>query len=225
VISIVGRSGSGKSTLLRCLNLLERPSSGELEIEGRRVFLNGAALPRKELIILRRRLGMVFQGLNLFPHLTAIENVALPLIRGGKFRDREAIDQSLKFLGMVGLADRALDLPETLSGGQQQRVAIARALALRPVALLFDEPTSALDPESTAEVLDVMRMLTHEGMTMVLVTHELGFAREASDRLCFMDDGRIIESGTPYEVVFRPREARTRAFMAQYVKREQVRED
>jgi ABC-type polar amino acid transport system ATPase subunit len=220
VISVIGKSGSGKSTLLRCLNLLEHPTSGTIEIGGQCVYTDGKPLSGRALVALRRRIGMVFQSLCLFPHLSAAENVALPLIRGLGLGDAEAIQRSLEFLGRVGLADRALDLPRSLSGGQQQRVAIARALALRPLALLFDEPTSALDPESTAEVLAVMRELSDDGMTMVVVTHELGFAQDVSERVAFIDDGAVAEIGSPAEVLRNPRQERTRAFVAQYLGRQ-----
>lgn len=217
VVSIVGKSGSGKSTLLRCLNLLERPTAGDIRIGEQPLVADGSVLLRgSSLVKLRRRLGMVFQHLYLFPHLTAAENIALPLVRGTGVDERTAVETAMYFLARVGLEDRALDLPDNLSGGQQQRVAIARALALRPIALLFDEPTSALDPESTAEVLTVMRELRDEGMTMVIVTHELAFAREASDRIGFMDAGRFIEIGTPDQVLRTPVQARTREFVDQY---------
>jgi len=219
VVSVIGRSGSGKSTLLRCLNLLEQPSGGTIEVGGERVYGYGRALRGRELVALRRRIGMVFQSLCLFPHLSAVENVALPLIRGLGLGQDEAIRRSLGFLGRVGLADRALELPRRLSGGQQQRVAIARALALRPVALLFDEPTSALDPESTAEVLAVMRELRDEGMTMIVVTHELGFAADASDRVGFIADGAFLEIGPPGDILQNPRHDRTREFVSQYLRR------
>lgn len=201
VLSIVGKSGSGKSTLLRCLNLLERPDAGAIHLQGDGVFGADGGLHGRDLVVLRRRLGMVFQSLHLFPHLTAIENVALPLVRGAGLEERAALRRAAWFLGRVGLGDRALDRPEQLSGGQQQRVAIARALALRPVALLFDEPTSALDPESTGEVLAVMRELRDEGMTMIIVTHELAFAREASDRVALMHDGRFTDVGPAARVL------------------------
>jgi ABC-type polar amino acid transport system ATPase subunit len=219
VISVIGRSGSGKSTLLRCVNLLEHPTSGTIEVGGERVYHDGRAASGKALVALRRRVGMVFQSLCLFPHLSAAENVALPLIRGLAVPEEEAIRRSLDFLGRVGLADRALDLPRNLSGGQQQRVAIARALALRPLALLFDEPTSALDPESTADVLAVMRELSDEGMTMVVVTHELGFARDVSQRVAFIEGGALVEIGRPADVLENPAHERTRAFVSQYLSR------
>jgi ABC-type polar amino acid transport system ATPase subunit len=219
VVSVIGKSGSGKSTLLRCLNLLEQPTGGAIEVGGEHVYGAGRALRGRELVALRRRIGMVFQSLCLFPHLSAVENVAMPLIRGLGVGHEEAVRRSVEFLGRVGLADRALELPRRLSGGQQQRVAIARALALRPVALLFDEPTSALDPESTAEVLAVMRELRDEGMTMIVVTHELGFAGEASDRIGFIDDGAFLEIGPPDGILENPRHERTREFVSRYRRR------
>jgi ABC-type polar amino acid transport system ATPase subunit len=219
VVSVIGKSGSGKSTLLRCLNLLEQPSGGTIEIGGEQVYGDGRVLRGRELVALRRRIGMVFQSLCLFPHLSAVENVALPLIRGLGLTGEEAVRRSVEFLGRVGLADRALEFPRRLSGGQQQRVAIARALALRPLALLFDEPTSALDPESTAEVLAVMRELGAEGMTMVVVTHELGFAQEVSDRVGLIDSGAFLEIGPPGDILRNPRHQRTREFLAQFLGR------
>jgi ABC-type polar amino acid transport system ATPase subunit len=213
VVSVLGRSGGGKSTLLRCLNLLEVPTLGTIEVEGRAIFKDRQLARGGALVQLRRRVGMVFQAFNLFPHLTAVENVVLPLIHGQRMDEANAVRTALKFLDRVGLAEKALELPERLSGGQQQRVAIARALALRPLALLFDEPTSALDPESTGEVLKVMRELSQEGMTMVVVTHEIGFARDVSDVVLFIDDGLIVEQGPPGVVLRAPRQPRTREFL------------
>jgi ABC-type polar amino acid transport system ATPase subunit len=213
VISVLGRSGGGKSTLLRCLNLLEVPSSGSIEIDGTPIFHDRQLARGHSLVQLRRRVGMVFQSFNLFPHLTAVENVVLPLVHGQRMGEIEAVRTALRYLGRAGLAQKALELPERLSGGQQQRVAIARALALRPLALLFDEPTSALDPESTNAVLEVMRELSQEGMTMVVVTHEIGFAREVSDQVLFIDDGVIVEQGPPQVVLQAPRQLRTREFL------------
>jgi ABC-type polar amino acid transport system ATPase subunit len=218
VVSVVGRSGSGKSTLLRCLNLLELPTSGTIDVAGQRVFGPGVTPSGRRLVDLRRRIGMVFQSLCLFPHLSAVENVALPLVRGLGLPPGESVQRSMDLLNRVGLGNRALDLPRSLSGGQQQRVAIARALALRPVALLFDEPTSALDPESTAEVLAVMQELSEDGMTMVVVTHELAFASDVSDRVVFIDDGVVIEAGPPAEVLRNPQHQRTRAFTSLYLR-------
>jgi ABC-type polar amino acid transport system ATPase subunit len=216
VVSILGRSGVGKSTLLRCMNLLERPDRGRIELQGQCVFDDGPKVNRHQLVDVRRRMGMVFQQLHVFPHLTAAENVALPLVHGAGVDERDAVARAVALLDRVGLADKALEIPERLSGGQQQRVAIARALALRPAALLFDEPTSALDPESTREVLAVMRELCHDGMTMVVVTHELAFAREASDTVVFMDEGLVAESGEPAQVIDAPEHPRAKAFMAGY---------
>ncbi|MEU7829539.1 amino acid ABC transporter ATP-binding protein [Nonomuraea sp. NPDC049129] len=213
VMSVLGRSGGGKSTVLRCVNLLERPTSGTIEIEGETIFADGAAVRGQNLVRLRRRVGMVFQNFQVFPHLTAAENVVLPLVHGAEVPEPEAVDQALRMLHRVGLADKALRTPDTMSGGEQQRVAIARALALNPVALLFDEPTSALDPESTREVLGVIKELAADGMTMVVVTHELGFARDVADRVAFFDDGVIVEEGDAQEVIGNPRHPRTRAFI------------
>jgi ABC-type polar amino acid transport system ATPase subunit len=213
VVSVLGRSGGGKSTLLRCLNLLEVPTLGSIEVDGTAIFRDRQLARGTGLVRLRRQVGMVFQAFNVFPHLTAVENVVLPLIHGQKVREAEAVRTALEFLDRVGLADKALEMPDRLSGGQQQRVAIARALALRPLVLLFDEPTSALDPQSTAEVLEVMRELSREGMTMVVVTHEIGFARDVSDTVLFIDQGVIVEQGTPAAVLRAPRQARTREFL------------
>jgi ABC-type polar amino acid transport system ATPase subunit len=214
VVSILGRSGGGKSTLLRCINLLERPTSGRIDVAGYRAFDDGVRVRRQELVALRRKVGMVFQSFHVFPHLSAAENVVLPLVHGAGVDERAAVRRAVETLALVGLSHKALAAPETMSGGEQQRVAIARALALRPEALLFDEPTSALDPESTREVLDVIRKLSGEGMTMVVVTHELAFAREVSDTVVFVDKGLIVEQGKPRQVIDAPRQARTRAFMA-----------
>jgi polar amino acid transport system ATP-binding protein len=214
VVSILGRSGGGKSTLLRCINLLERPTSGRIDVAGHRVFDDGVRVRRQELVMLRRKVGMVFQSFHVFPHLSAAENVVLPLVHGAGVDEREAVTRALEMLALVGLSHKALASPETMSGGEQQRVAIARALALKPEALLFDEPTSALDPESTREVLDVIRKLSGEGMTMVVVTHELAFAREVSDTVVFVDNGVIVERGSPRQMIDAPVQPRTRAFMA-----------
>lgn len=213
VVSVLGRSGGGKSTLLRCLNLLEVPTSGTIQVDGSDIFKNGQLARGRALVQLRRRVGMVFQAFNLFPHLTAVENVVLPLIHGQRMKESDAVRTAMKFLDRVGLAQKALELPDRLSGGQQQRVAIARALALRPLALLFDEPTSALDPESTGDVLNLMRELSQEGMTMVVVTHEIGFARDVSDNVLFIDDGLIVEQGPPGIVLRTPKQSRTREFL------------
>ncbi|MBP7726983.1 MAG: amino acid ABC transporter ATP-binding protein [Mitsuokella sp.] len=208
VVVIIGPSGSGKSTLLRCMNYLEEPTSGEVSVDG--IVLDGEANINK----VREEVGMVFQRFNLFPHMTVLQNIMLAPIKVRHVAKQEAEDTARKLLTRVGLADRADAYPSQLSGGQQQRVAIARALAMKPKVMLFDEPTSALDPEMVGEVLDVMRKLAEEGMTMVIVTHEMGFAREVGDRLLFVDDGRIIEQGDPKEVFEHPKEERTRLFLS-----------
>ena len=218
VVSLMGQSGGGKTTLLRCINLLEEPTAGVVEVGGEMVSENGKCLHRARRAQLRQRVGMVFQSFNLFHHLTAAENVALPLLRVGKVERGEAVRRSVDLLARVGLADKALELPARLSGGQQQRVAIARALALRPVAMLFDEPTSALDPESSQEVLGVMRELSTEGITMLVSTHEVGFALDASDRIVFIDRGKVVHAGPPREVVFGSASERTREFFAGFVR-------
>ncbi|MGE4253217.1 MAG: amino acid ABC transporter ATP-binding protein, partial [Parvibaculaceae bacterium] len=192
VVCIIGPSGSGKSTLVRCINLLERYQTGEISIAGVKV-----APDRNHLAKVRANVGMVFQSFNLFPHLTVKRNVMLAPMRVRKLKPREAEDRALTLLKRVGIADQAEKYPEQLSGGQQQRVAIARALAMEPRALLFDEPTSSLDPEMVGEVLDVMRNLAKAHVTMIVVTHEMGFARQVADRVIMMDGGRIIETGTP----------------------------
>ena len=208
VVVVVGPSGCGKSTLLRCMNYLEEPTSGEVSVDG--IVLDGEANINK----VREEVGMVFQRFNLFPHMTVLQNIMLAPIKVRHVAKQEAEDTARKLLTRVGLADRADAYPSQLSGGQQQRVAIARALAMKPKVMLFDEPTSALDPEMVGEVLDVMRKLAEEGMTMVIVTHEMGFAREVGDRLLFVDDGRIIEQGDPKEVFEHPKEERTRLFLS-----------
>ena len=208
VVVIIGPSGSGKSTLLRCMNYLEEPTSGKVSVDG--IVLDGEANINK----VREEVGMVFQRFNLFPHMTVLDNIMLAPIKVRHITKAEAEDTACKLLARVGLADKADAYPSQLSGGQQQRVAIARALAMKPKVMLFDEPTSALDPEMVGEVLDVMRKLAEEGMTMVIVTHEMGFAREVGDRLLFVDDGRIIEQGDPKEVFEHPQEERTRLFLS-----------
>jgi polar amino acid transport system ATP-binding protein len=209
VVCVIGPSGSGKSTLLRCLNLLELPTSG-------RVFLGEDEItaPGAHVDVLRRRLGMVFQSFNLFPHKTVLQNVTLAPVKALGEPRHEAEERARGLLERVGLSDKADEHPARLSGGQQQRVAIARALAMRPQAMLFDEVTSALDPELVKEVLEVMRELAEGGMTMVVVTHEMGFAREVGDRLLFMDEGTIVEEGLPSTVLAEPREERTRRFLS-----------
>ena len=208
VVVIIGPSGSGKSTLLRCMNYLEEPTSGEVSVDG--IVLDGEANINK----VREEVGMVFQRFTLFPHMTVLQNIMLAPIKVRHVAKQEAEETARKLLARVGLADKADAYPSQLSGGQQQRVAIARALAMKPKVMLFDEPTSALDPEMVGEVLDVMRKLAEEGMTMVIVTHEMGFAREVGDRLLFVDDGRIIEQGDPKEVFEHPKEERTRLFLS-----------
>jgi len=210
VLCLIGPSGSGKSTFLRCLNLLEEPSAGRIffdEVEA----TDHRAIDANEV---RAEIGMVFQRFNLFPHLTALRNIALaPMLVRGLGRD-EAEARAFELLDRVGLREKAHTYPDHLSGGQQQRVAIARALAMRPKAMLFDEPTSALDPEMIKEVLDVMKMLAAEGMTMIVVTHEMGFAREVCDRVIFMDEGVIVEEGTPDEIFSRSKHPRTQEFLS-----------
>ncbi|MFE2886540.1 amino acid ABC transporter ATP-binding protein [Streptomyces sp. NPDC059272] len=209
VVCVIGPSGSGKSTLLRCVNLLEEPSAG-------RVFVGGTEItdPDVDIDAVRRRIGMVFQQFNLFPHLTVTENLTLPQRRVLRRDKTQAAKIAADNLRRVGLAEKADAHPASLSGGQQQRVAIARALAMDPEVMLFDEPTSALDPELVGDVLAVMRMLANEGMTMMVVTHEMTFAREVADRVVFMDAGVIIEEGTPTQVITTPRHDRTRHFLS-----------
>ena len=209
VVVVIGPSGSGKSTLLRCINYLEQPTGGEIVVDGIRLEPDS-----KKINLVRTEVGMVFQRFNLFPHLTVKENITLAPVRVRKLSAAEAEVLATELLAKVGLADKAAAYPEQLSGGQQQRVAIARALAMRPKVMLFDEPTSALDPEMIQEVLDVMKTLALEGMTMVVVTHEMGFAREVGDRVIFMDDGLIVEEGTPQQFFECPREERTKAFLS-----------
>lgn len=208
VVVIIGPSGSGKSTLLRCMNHLEEPTAGEVIVDG--ITLSSEANINK----VREEVGMVFQRFNLFPHMTVLENIMLAPMKVKHAVRAEAENTARELLARVGLAEKADAYPDNLSGGQQQRVAIARALAMHPKVMLFDEPTSALDPEMVGEVLDVMRALAREGMTMVIVTHEMGFAREVGDRLLFVDEGRIVESGVPREVFEHPKEERTRSFLS-----------
>ncbi len=209
VVVVIGPSGSGKSTFLRCLNQLEEATSGEIIIDGVTV-----TDPKTNINLVRQDVGMVFQRFNLFPHMTALQNVALAPIKVRKQSQQEARELALSLLERVGLADKAEQYPEKLSGGQQQRVAIARALAMRPKVMLFDEPTSALDPEMVGEVLEVMKGLALDGMTMVIVSHEMGFAREVSDRVLFMDEGLIVEEGSPHELFNNPRNPRTQSFLS-----------
>jgi polar amino acid transport system ATP-binding protein len=210
VIVVIGPSGSGKSTLLRCINFLEVPSSGEVWIDGE--HLHGKS---KNLNAIRAEIGMVFQLFYLFPHLTALENVTLAQRRVRKRPKEEAIEVAMAQLKRVGIPEKADAYPTQLSGGQQQRVAIARSLAMNPKIMLFDEPTSALDPEMIKEVLDVMLDLAQEGMTMVVVTHEMGFARAAADEIVFMDAGKIVEQSTPQDLYNNPQEERTKLFLSQ----------
>ncbi|SEM92184.1 putative glutamine transport system ATP-binding protein [Lihuaxuella thermophila] len=210
---ILGPSGSGKSTLLRCINKLETISEGELVVDGFKV--ND---PKTNINLLRQEIGMVFQHFNLYPHKTVLENITLAPIKVRKMNPEEAKKIALEYLKKVGIPEKADAYPSQLSGGQQQRVAIARGLAMKPKIMLFDEPTSALDPEMIGEVLDVMRTLAKEGMTMVVVTHEMGFAREVADRIIFMDEGQIMETGTPEEFFNNPKEERTRQFLSRILK-------
>ena len=209
LVFIIGPSGSGKSTLLRCCNRLEEPSGGEVRVNGENILDPGVNINR-----VRRGIGMVFQSFNLYPHMSALGNVTLALKRVLKLKRPEAEERGHAALARVGLAEKALAYPNELSGGQQQRVAIARALALEPALVLFDEPTSALDPELVGSVLGVMRDLRESGMTMLVVSHEMAFAREAADRVVFMNDGEIVEEGPPAEVFGNPRQPRTREFLS-----------
>ena len=196
VVVIIGPSGSGKSTLLRCMNYLEEPTSGDITVDNMKLDKHA------DINKIRENIGMVFQRFNLFPHMTVLENIVLAPTKVLKISRDEAISTAMDLLQRVGLKEKANSYPSQLSGGQQQRVAIARALAMKPKVMLFDEPTSALDPEMVTEVLDVMKSLANQGMTMVVVTHEMGFAREVGDRVLFVDEGRIIEEGTPKEIPF-----------------------
>ena len=208
VVVIIGPSGSGKSTLLRCINSLEEPTAGSVEIDGA-VLRNDSSINE-----IRAEVGMVFQRFNLFPHMTVLENIMLAPVKVRRQPPDEAEKVARTFLEKVGLGDRGSAYPAQLSGGQQQRVAIARALAMRPKVMLFDEPTSALDPEMVQEVLNVMKELAREGMTMVVVTHEMGFAREVGDRVLFVDQGVIVEEGRPGAIFENPQEERTRLFLS-----------
>jgi polar amino acid transport system ATP-binding protein len=222
VVCILGPSGSGKSTLLRCVNLLEPPERGEIFIEGNDICRgpgSGSGEEGWKLDFVRQRVGIVFQQFNLFPHKTALENVTLAQEKVLGRSRKEARAKATELLERVGLGDKLDQYPERLSGGQQQRVAIARALAMDPHVMLFDEITSALDPELVKEVLDTMRELAEEGMTMIVVTHEIGFAREVADRVVFMDDGVIVEEGPPAQVLESPREERTQRFLGLVLER------
>lgn len=206
VLCVIGPSGGGKSTFLRCLNRLETPDSGQ-------ILLDGEEITDDNIIEIREKMGMVFQNFNLFKNMSVIGNITSAPIHVKHMSKEDAEKKAMELLNLVGLADKANDRPDSLSGGQQQRVAIARALAMDPEIMLFDEPTSALDPEMVGEVLDVMRKLANEGMTMIVVTHEMGFAREVSDKVIFIDGGVIVEQGTPEEVFGDPKEARTKEFL------------
>jgi polar amino acid transport system ATP-binding protein len=207
-VVVIGPSGSGKSTLLRCLNLLEQPSAGHIFVDGEEITAGGADVDR-----IRQKMGMVFQQFNLFPHLSVLYNIVLAPVRLKKKSRAAAEKTALALLRKVNLADKAASFPGQLSGGQKQRIAIVRALAMEPAIMLFDEPTSALDPEMVGEVLQVMRALAEEGMTMLVVTHEMAFAREAASRVLFMDEGAVIEENTPQEFFARPRQERTKLFL------------
>ena len=209
VVCIIGPSGSGKSTFLRCLNLLEEPTEGTVILDD--VVINTGGVDINKM---REKLGMVFQNFNLFPHKTVLENITIGPIQVLKKNKKEADEKAMELLEVVGLKDKAFEYPSSLSGGQKQRVAIVRALAMEPEAMLFDEPTSALDPEMVGEVLDVMKELARQGMTMVIVTHEMGFAREVADRVLFLDAGELIEEGTPAELFDNPKQERVKDFLS-----------
>lgn len=209
VVVVIGPSGSGKSTLLRCLNLLETPENGLIEFQGSQINNSNNCIDTT-----RQNMGMVFQNFNLFPHMSVLDNITLAPMKLNKKSNNEAKEKAFGLLDRIGLKDKAIEYPNRLSGGQKQRIAIARALAMDPEVMLFDEPTSALDPEMVGEVLDVMKELASEGMTMVVVTHEMGFAREVGDRVLFMDEGRIVEEGCPKTIFEAPKEDRTKAFLS-----------
>jgi len=219
VFCIIGPSGSGKSTFLRCINHLEKIDAGRLRVDGELVGYRERGgllheMREREVAAQRRKIGMVFQSFNLFPHMTALENVMeAPMLVKGESKSAVS-ERAMHLLARVGLIDKVAAYPSQLSGGQQQRVAIARALAMQPALMLFDEPTSALDPELVGEVLDVMRQLANDGMTMIVVTHEMNFAREVGDALVFMDEGSVVESGHPRDVLTNPQHARTQAFLS-----------
>lgn len=212
-VVLIGPSGSGKTTLLRCLNLLEQPTAG-------RVFFEGTDItdPKCDINAIRQKMGMVFQQFNLFPHLSILQNITLAPIKHKLYNKERATEKAMQLLARVGLQDKANVYPRQLSGGQQQRIAIVRALAMNPDVMLFDEPTSALDPEMVGEVLDVMKQLAEEGMTMVVVTHEMGFAREVADRVIFMDEGVIVEQGAPNDVFEHPQTQRAQDFLRKVLK-------
>ena len=209
VVVVIGPSGSGKSTFLRCINLLEEPKSGEIIFEGNNIMNKDVDINK-----LREKMGMVFQNFNLFPHKSVIENITLAPIKVKGVSKSEAERKAMELLKMVGLEDKRNAYPASLSGGQKQRIAIARALAMEPDVMLFDEPTSALDPEMVGEVLSVMKKLAKEGMTMIVVTHEMGFAREVGDRILFIDGGKVLEEGKPSEIFENPKNSRTKDFLS-----------
>ncbi|MCI6887219.1 MAG: amino acid ABC transporter ATP-binding protein [Lachnospiraceae bacterium] len=208
VVTLIGPSGSGKSTILRCMNLLERPTSGQVLIEGKDI-----TLPKTDIQAIRKNIGMVFQHFNLFPHMTVMENMIYAPVKVNGLEKAAAEEKAMELLKMVGLTEKAAAYPGKLSGGQKQRIAIARALAMEPQIMLFDEPTSALDPEMVKEVLEVIKELAHTGITMALVTHEMGFAREVADRICFIDEGKILEDAAPDVFFGNPETERARSFL------------
>ena len=208
VVTLIGPSGSGKSTILRCMNLLERPTSGQVLIAGKDI-----TAPKTDIQGIRKNIGMVFQHFNLFPHMTVMQNLTYAPIRVNKLSKDQAEQKAMELLKLVGLTEKAQSYPGKLSGGQKQRIAIARALAMEPEIMLFDEPTSALDPEMVKEVLEVIKGLAHTGITMALVTHEMGFAREVSDRVCFIDNGLIVEDADPAEFFSHPKSERAQNFL------------
>lgn len=209
VVTLIGPSGSGKSTILRCINLLEKPTKGQVFIDGTDI-----TVPKADIQAVRKNIGMVFQHFNLFPHMTVMENMTYAPVKVNKIPKDKAAENALELLKLVGLVEKADAYPGKLSGGQKQRIAIARALAMEPQIMLFDEPTSALDPEMVKDVLDVIKDLADSGMTIVIVTHEMGFAKEVSDRVLFMDDGCIQEEGTPEEIFEHPKNPRTIEFLS-----------
>ena len=208
VVTLIGPSGSGKSTILRCINLLEKPTRGQVFIDGTDI-----TVPKADIQAVRKNIGMVFQHFNLFPHMTVMENMTYAPVKVNRISKDKAAENALELLKLVGLVEKADAYPGKLSGGQKQRIAIARALAMEPQIMLFDEPTSALDPEMVKEVLEVIKNLAHTGITMALVTHEMGFAREVSDRICFIDDGQIVEDAHPDEFFKNPKSDRARGFL------------
>ena len=208
VVTLIGPSGSGKSTILRCINLLEKPTKGQVFIDGTDI-----TVPKADIQAVRKNIGMVFQHFNLFPHMTVMENMTYAPVKVNRISKDKAAENALELLKLVGLVEKADAYPGKLSGGQKQRIAIARALAMEPQIMLFDEPTSALDPEMVKEVLEVIKNLAHTGITMALVTHEMGFAREVSDRICFIDDGQIVEDAKPDEFFKNPKSDRARGFL------------